>query len=115
MTLAANPKSPCLFTEGLTAHIHAPVAHGEGRVMVADEAVRLRMWADGLPALTYVGEGYPANPNGSVDAIAGLCNPAGNVFGLMPHPENHIFAWQHPQRVEGFDGLRMFENGVRRA
>ena len=83
--------------------------------MVADEATRLRLWQDGLPALTYVGHGYPSNPNGSVDAVAGLSNPAGNVFGLMPHPENHLFPWQHPQRVRGFDGLRLFENGVRRA
>ncbi|MBK8139062.1 MAG: phosphoribosylformylglycinamidine synthase subunit PurL [Chloroflexi bacterium] len=113
--LAANPKSPCLFTEGLVAPIYAPIAHGEGRVMVADEATRQRLMTDGLAALTYVGDGYPANPNGSVDAIAGLCNPAGNVFGLMPHPENHIFPWQHPQRLDGYDGLPLFVNGVRRA
>jgi phosphoribosylformylglycinamidine synthase len=115
VTLEANPQSPCLFTEGITEPIECPIAHGEGRVMVADEATRLRMWKDGLPALTYVGDDYPANPNGSVDAIAGLSNPAGNVFGLMPHPENHLFPWQHPQRVRGFDGLRLFENGIRRA
>jgi phosphoribosylformylglycinamidine synthase len=115
VTLEANPQSPCLFTEGIAEPIECPIAHGEGRVMVADEATRLRMWRDGLPALTYAGDDYPANPNGSVDAIAGLCNPAGNVFGLMPHPENHLFPWQHPQRVRGFNGLRLFENGVRRA
>jgi phosphoribosylformylglycinamidine synthase II/phosphoribosylformylglycinamidine synthase I len=115
VTLEANPQSACLFTDGITEPIECPIAHGEGRVMVADEATRLRMWREGLPALTYVGDDYPANPNGSVDAIAGLSNPAGNVFGLMPHPENHLFPWQHPQRVRGFDGLRLFENGIRRA
>lgn len=115
VTLHANPASPCLFTEDLKEPIHAPIAHGEGRVMVADEATRQRLWADGLAALTYGGADYPDNPNGSVDAIAGLCNPEGNVFGLMPHPENHIYPWQHPQRIDGYSGLRLFEHGIRRA
>jgi phosphoribosylformylglycinamidine synthase len=58
------------------------------------------------------------NPNGSVFGIAGLCNPAGNVFGLMPHPEDHVFAWHHPRwhRGEaGMDGLRLFRNGIKYA
>jgi phosphoribosylformylglycinamidine synthase len=65
--------------------------------------------ADGSPAA------YPANPNGSVDGIAGLCNQAGNVFGLMPHPEDHVFFWQHPRRERAMDGLRLFKNGVKYA
>ncbi len=61
---------------------------------------------------------YPANPNGSILDIAALCNPAGNVLGLMPHPENHIFPWQHPRAhrgERGMLGLRLFENGIKRA
>ncbi|MBK8985849.1 MAG: phosphoribosylformylglycinamidine synthase subunit PurQ [Chloroflexi bacterium] len=61
---------------------------------------------------------YPFNPNGSVADIAALCNPAGNVMGLMPHPENHIFPWQHPRfhRGErGMSGLGLFVNGVKNA
>jgi phosphoribosylformylglycinamidine synthase len=61
---------------------------------------------------------YPANPNGSVLDIAALCNPAGNVLGLMPHPENHIFPWQHPRASRGESGmlgLRLFENGIKNA
>jgi phosphoribosylformylglycinamidine synthase len=61
---------------------------------------------------------YPANPNGSILNIAALCNPAGNVLGLMPHPENHIFPWQHPRAhrgERGMLGLRLFENGIKRA
>ena len=76
------------------------------------------MWQSGLAALTYASAEYPANPNGSELDIAGLCNPAGNVLGLMPHPENHIFPWQHPRfhRGErGLSGLRLFENGIRHA
>ncbi len=91
--------------------------------MAKDKAALDQLWADGLAALTYVDNhhqaaGYPFNPNGSELNIAALCNPAGNVFGLMPHPENHIFAWQHPRyhRGErGMIGLRLFQNGVKYA
>ena len=39
---------------------------------------------------------FPENPNGSVDDIAGVCDATGLVFGLMPHPERHVSALQHP-------------------
>jgi phosphoribosylformylglycinamidine synthase len=121
--LQANPNSTCLFTEGLEEMIHCPVAHGEGRLAMADQATLNRLSADGLVALSYVdydgsSASYPANPNGSMMNIAGICNRAGNVFGLMPHPENHIFWWQHPRwrRGEsGMDGLRLFKNGIKYA
>lgn len=121
--LQPNPHSPCLFTEGLSELIYCPVAHGEGRIMVSNEAALNELWQEGLAPLTYVdangqSAGYPVNPNGSVYNIAGLCNPTGNVFGLMPHPEDHIFPWQHPRwrRNEGgMDGLRLFKNGVKYA
>jgi phosphoribosylformylglycinamidine synthase len=121
--LQSNPNSPCLFTEGLTEPIYCPVAHGEGRIAVKDQAMLDELWTAGLAALVYTdadgqAAGYPANPNGSAYNIAGLCNAAGNVFGLMPHPEDHIFSWQHPRwrRGEGgMDGLRLFKNGVKYA
>jgi phosphoribosylformylglycinamidine synthase subunit PurQ / glutaminase len=75
-----------------------------------------------LIALAYVHEdgraadgAYPANPNGSILDIAGITNPAGNVLGLMPHPENHIHPFQHPQWTRGVEqgsGLVLFVNGV---
>ena len=119
--LQPNIRSDCLFTRGLGERMLVPVAHGEGRIAVQDVETADRLWADGLVALTYVncnGEpsGYPTNPNGSVYNIAGLCNLAGNVFGLMPHPENHIFPWQHPcfhRGERGMTGLKIFENGIR--
>jgi phosphoribosylformylglycinamidine synthase len=121
VVLQPNPHSPCLFTQGLHEPIFCPVAHGEGRLAARDDATRQALHAEGLIALTYTAEDggaatYPSNPNGSVLDIAGLCNPAGNVLGLMPHPENHIFAWQHPRRhagERGRNGLRLFQNGVR--
>ena len=64
------------------------------------------------------GAGYPWNPNGSQADIAGICNPQGTVFGLMPHPEDHILPEQHPLRhrgERGLLGLPLFVNGVRYA
>jgi phosphoribosylformylglycinamidine synthase I len=121
--LKPNPHSPCLFTAGLEDLIYCPVAHGEGCFATRDDETLAAIAAEGLAALTYVDAdgqpaGYPANPNGSAGGIAGLCNPAGNVLGLMPHPEDHIFPWHHPrwQRGEaGMIGLRLFANGVRYA
>jgi phosphoribosylformylglycinamidine synthase len=120
VTLAANSRCPSLFTAGLDEDILCPVAHGEGRLLARDAADLARLQADDLIALTYVtgaGEAgrYPANPNGSALDIAGLSNAAGNVLGLMPHPENHIFPWQHPRAHRGERGglgLRLFVNGV---
>jgi phosphoribosylformylglycinamidine synthase subunit PurQ / glutaminase len=116
--LHTNVHSNCLFTQGIAEPIYCPVAHGEGRFMVRDEAALAQLQAANRVTLTYLGEGYPANPNGSVANIAGICNAAGNVMGLMPHPENHIFYWQHPRQhrgERGLTGLRLFENGIRNA
>lgn len=118
--LQANPQSHCVFTQGIEQPIEVPVAHGEGRFVCRDAHVLAQLQQRGQIALRYVGTGYPANPNGSDDQIAGVCNPAGNVLGLMPHPENAIFPTQHPRwtreprRQEG-DGLVLFRNAVRYA
>jgi len=58
-----------------------PINHFDGNYL-ADPETRRRLEEEGMVALRYVG-----NPNGSVDDIAGICNPEGNVVGLMPHPE----------------------------
>ncbi len=121
--LQPQSHSPCLFIEGLDEPIYCPVAHGEGRLVTVDQDTLDELWSAGLAALTYTSAdgtpaAYPANPNGSSSGIAGLCNREGNVFGLMPHPEDHIFPWQHPRwhRGErGMDGLRLFKNGVKYA
>lgn len=119
--LRADPASSCVFTKGLgDTLIHCPVAHGEGKLVAADDAVREAIGTHGLAALRYVepdgsAAAYPGNPNGSEGDIAGLTNPAGNVLGLMPHPEDHIFARQHPgfHRGERANlGLALFEAGV---
>jgi phosphoribosylformylglycinamidine (FGAM) synthase-like amidotransferase family enzyme len=143
--LEPNPNSASLFTQGLSEPIYCPVAHGEGRFSVKDESIAKMLVEDNLIPLQYTNTpihqinsqqstinnvdsrplrvqqltvGYPANPNGSVLDIAALSNPAGNVMGLMPHPENHIFPWQHPRTHRGeagMDGLRLFANGIKHA
>jgi len=113
----------CLWTRGLSQPIDCPVAHGEGNFLLADETQLAMLKSSGQVALVYANAGYrpaggayPDNPNGSVGDIAGICNRKGNVLGLMPHPENHIFAYQHPRwtRGEGGNlGLRLFENAMK--
>jgi phosphoribosylformylglycinamidine synthase len=83
-------------------------------VIENDQIALIYVYRDGSSAN---GE-YPANPNGSLFDIAGICNPQGNVIGLMPHPENHIHPHQHPQwtrGVHGRSGLKLFENGMKYA
>jgi phosphoribosylformylglycinamidine synthase len=112
----------CIWTKNLTENITCPIAHGEGNFQVSelfslssfieqDQIAFAYTHANGAPAN---GE-YPINPNGSVMDIAGICNPQGNVLGLMPHPENHIYNWQHPRHTRGEtsgSGLKLFNNGV---
>jgi phosphoribosylformylglycinamidine synthase subunit PurQ / glutaminase len=99
-----------------------PSGHGEGKLVLSGDApARLHdlaeagqvlfRWVapDGGPAT------YPWNPNGSEGNVAGLTNPEGNVFGLMPHPERAFYRAQTPDwsrngGPEGFgDGHRFFE------
>jgi phosphoribosylformylglycinamidine synthase len=119
--LEHNPGSPCVFTRGLTEPIFCPVAHGEGRFVPRDEETLDALERGGQVALRYTTPsggrpaGYPHNPNGSVADIAGVCNPSGTVFGLMPHPEDHISPEQHPRWTRGECGnlgLALFENGI---
>lgn len=121
--LQPNPASPCVFTAGLSELIYCPVAHGEGRFVPRDDAALQALQQRQGVALTYVDESgnaaaYPLNPNGSTAGIAGVCNERGNVFGLMPHPEDHVQPRQHPQWSRGLagnSGLPLFANGVRYA
>ncbi|MCL2706645.1 MAG: phosphoribosylformylglycinamidine synthase I [Dehalococcoidia bacterium] len=95
--LTANPMSKCVFTQGIET-IYVPIAHGEGKLVAPpDEIEKLDV------ALYYTDEhgqrqaGYPYNPNGSLNDIAGITDESGHIFGLMPHPEDHIIATHHPR------------------
>jgi phosphoribosylformylglycinamidine synthase len=109
----------CIWTKNLNENITCPIAHGEGNFQTIhhslltdnDQIALAYVRADGSSAN---GE-YPFNPNGSLLDIAGICNEQGNVLGLMPHPENHIHAWQNPRHTRGEingSGLALFVNGV---
>jgi len=123
VTLQPISNSRCLWTKNLEEPLYCPVAHGEGRLVVKDEKARSKLWDDGLVALSYVApEGktaqFPYNPNGSVDGIAGICNSEGNVLGLMPHPEDHVYPLQHPRWTRGERGglgLPLFRSGLKLA
>lgn len=124
VTLSAISQT-CIWTRNLQDNIECPIAHGEGNFQAGFKFRISNLVSQDQIALTYVhpdgeparGE-YPINPNGSALDIAGICNPQGNVLGLMPHPENHVFSHQHPRHTrgeQGQSGLALFENGVKYA
>ncbi len=101
-----------------------PVAHGEGRFAVRDQAVMRALIANDQIVFRYItahgtpAVDFPDNPNGSLEAIAGICDITGRVLGLMPHPERFSDSLQHPfwTRLEGKVvpyGLQLFENAVK--
>ncbi len=113
----------CVWTRGLAASDETsllPVAHGEGRFVPESDSVLDRLADDGRIAMRYAADD---NPNGSVGAVAGICDGSGLVFGLMPHPERYTRWTQHPwwNRLAAADrqgdppGLQMFRNAVNHA
>lgn len=123
ITLAVDQNSPCIFTKGMT-NLYYPIRHGEGKFVTKDDAILKRLQDNKLVVMRYTdpetGEptmDYPANPNGSPDAIAGICDPTGRLFGLMPHPEAFLHRTNHPRWTredlpdEG-QGLALFRNAV---
>ncbi len=121
----------CVFTRGIE-QVFFPVAHGEGKLVVSDENLQ-KLIADDQVVFRYVhddgrlanGE-FPANPNGSVADIAGICDKSGRIFGLMPHPERYLFSTNNPYwtrlrevlKRQGIElnpegqGLKIFTNAV---
>ncbi|MGH7243481.1 MAG: phosphoribosylformylglycinamidine synthase subunit PurQ [Phycisphaerales bacterium] len=123
--MVAEPSSNCVWTKGIEKAIDPrdvddvwmfPVAHGEGRFICNDESVLRDLESSGRVALRYAD-----NYNGSQNAIAGICDDSGLIFGLMPHPERFLEWTRHPywtrleQRVTQATtpGLRVFQNAVR--
>ncbi len=124
--LAFDAHSPCLWTRGLET-MDLPARHGEGKFLTADPEVFERLVSGRQIAARYVGadgeptEEWPDNPNNSPGAVAGICDPSGRLFGLMPHPDAFLYPFQHPQwtrrRLDGDlpdegAGLAIFRNGV---
>jgi phosphoribosylformylglycinamidine synthase len=125
ITLAKDPATRCVWVEGID-RLELPIRHGEGKFIPMDESVLARLKANGQIAFRYcrpdgspANNEFPFNPNGAVEDIAGICDPTGRVFGLMPHPEAFVDRENHPRWTrmgdelpeEGF-GLRVFRNAV---
>ncbi|MBU0676737.1 MAG: phosphoribosylformylglycinamidine synthase subunit PurQ [Verrucomicrobia bacterium] len=126
--LAFEQTSNCVFTKGLD-RMPLPVRHGEGKLFTPDKKIFAEIESAGCVACRYVDgtsgkptQDFPQNPNGSLNAIAGLTDPTGRVFGMMPHPEAYLFPENHPQwkrqKLEGAlpehgSGLQLFENAVK--
>jgi phosphoribosylformylglycinamidine synthase len=122
--LRVDPASPCVFTRGIEL-LDVPCRHGEGKVVFASPEVAAAVEAGHLAPVRYVDlatnaptEAYPLNPNGSPGGIAGLCDPTGRVFGLMPHPEAFHHRTNHPHWTRRSDlpeeglGIAVFRNAV---
>ncbi len=118
-------ESPCVWTRGLGEAyppslradvMKLPIAHGEGRFVAPPEVIS-RLRRSGQVALRYASGD---NPNGSQGDIAGICDPSGRIFGLMPHPERYLEWTRHPYwtrldpalRSLPTPGLTMFRNAV---
>lgn len=113
VALAVEPGNAAGLDAVLPPVIACPVAHGEGRLAVRRPATVAALEAAGQVLFRYV-EG--TNPNGSVGDIAGLCDRRGLVWGLMPHPEDHLSDAQNPfPHRSGRAGLALFEAFVNRA
>ena len=110
--LVVQQDSPSIFTRGLK-RIRLPVRHGEGRLILPDEKLLQKLEQNRHVALRYCDadgkatQTFPQNPNGSQNAIAGICDPTGRVFGLMPHPEAAMTLYHFP------DWMAMKERAIR--
>jgi phosphoribosylformylglycinamidine synthase subunit PurQ / glutaminase len=116
-----KPGGRCVWTRGLDEVIYLPVAHGEGKFVTSDKQSLVRLKNNKQIVFQYCDEQgkssiYPGNPNGSEEDIAGICDKSGRILGLMPHPERHIEALQHPRHfsrnTRDGDGIKLFKNGV---
>ena len=114
----------CVFLKDVD-QMYLPIAHAEGQFVTRDAAVMDGLKSNHQLALTYCrADGsngadleFPANPNGSKENVAGVCDDTGRIFGLMPHPERFIDPTHHPRwtreglKDEG-EGLTLFKNAV---
>jgi phosphoribosylformylglycinamidine synthase I len=115
--LKVNPDSPCVFTRGMTG-LYVPVNHGEGKLVAAPGVLdKLNVVVQYVDPQGNTGAGYPHNPNGSLNDIAGICDSTGRIFALMPHPERFVRWTQHPRWTREAaqpvgEGLQVFVNAV---
>jgi phosphoribosylformylglycinamidine synthase subunit PurQ / glutaminase len=128
VSLKINNQSKCIWTNNIS-RCELPVRHKEGKVISIDQDVLLRLEERGQLVIQYINpnqrsvtQEYPWNPNGSMYGVAGICDPTGRIFGLMPHPEGYLHPYNHPTwtRKVALDmplsskgeGVQFFKNAV---
>jgi phosphoribosylformylglycinamidine synthase I len=132
VTLLGNTDSPCVFTRGMV-RLELPIRHGEGKFFASPNVIqrlidqRQVVLQYAMPTGKAANGQFPHNPNGSVHDIAGICDPTGRIFGLMPHPEAFNHWTNHPDwtwtkarlkrrgesiGVEPTPGVKLFKNAV---
>lgn len=130
--LKVNPKSNCVFTKDVD-YIKLPVRHGEGKFITDEETLgkimgknQYVMQYSNMETKELANRMYPVNPNGSINDIAGICDPTGRIFALMPHPEAFNHATNDPiytrkkyeydkigkEMPKEGDGVKIFRNAV---
>ncbi len=121
--LQVEDNSNCVFTRNYSESevVLYPSAHKEGKFVLDEDLSLEDLEENDQIVFRYTapdGEkpGYPWNPNGSLGDIAGICNPEGNVLGLMPHPERVFHPYTNPdwtryglEKSRG-DGRSLFES-----
>ena len=94
-------KSKCVFLKGNYSVGHFAVNHGEGKFFSSPDVIK-KVEDENLVVFRYIDDRgnptqkYPENPNGSLNAIAGVVDPTGRIFGMMPHPEKFVDVTQFP-------------------
>lgn len=112
------PVSECVWTQELKGEkISLPIRHGEGRIVFKGDEAEQRSIYKTLSSNGQIALNYTNDVNGSFAEIAGVCDPSGLIFGLMPHPEAAISLWHNPGGADkGEDkglGLFIFESGLK--
>ncbi|MEK7451025.1 MAG: phosphoribosylformylglycinamidine synthase I [Patescibacteria group bacterium] len=122
INLRIEKNSNCAFLKNLEGNfVSYQVAHGEGKFFADKENIR-KIEKENLVTFRYVDQNgkptqkYPENPNGAINAIAGICDPTGRILGLMPHPERFVRVEQHPNwrrpDAKKPQGLPIFQNMI---
>jgi phosphoribosylformylglycinamidine synthase I len=118
-----KPSGQCVWTKGIKGVVYFPVAHAEGKFVTRDNDILKTIKNNNQVVFRYCDRygrnpDYPANPNGSIDNIAGVTDHTGRILGLMPHPERHFLFYHHPywtrlrNKTHCGDGALLFDNGV---
>ena len=128
--LKIENRGNCIFTSGIPGGkiLRMPIAHGEGRFVFPKEKEKellAKLYEKDMIVFRYCNKKgdtadatYPINPNGAFHDIAGICNPEGTIFGMMPHPERALYWWQQPdwtrhtQMAQYGDGKLIFQRLV---